>query len=402
MISRSFRSHSGTFESREDTMIFTAGAQRKGNGAKRIFVLFGLISLIICQVAWSAAHIRVATADSSEAAKKSADFVGDGNGDQEEIHAAIKALPAAGGVVELMAGTYDIRKVSGTLGGVTIDRSNVTLAGEGECTLLRLAAGQNTNVIRIIGPDVGHVTIRDLWVDQNRDENTFGEGDPNVSHGRFEFCGIKAFQSVPGGPGDQPTHDITIQNCRISNARRLGIMLEGPNMRVQNNHLGNALSDSVEILTGPGFITGNYVEITGRTHVGVGSDRGNSIIMSNNVIHVRETGDIDIGFRSWANSERHVISGNIIQIDKGGKLGAAMEVRGYGAAVTGNSVQGNDPENLLPLKLTGAGNIVTGNYFSNVKVVVDDETKSDRLTVLTNNLMENSVVEHIKGNLKQD
>lgn len=97
-----------------------------------------------------------------------------------------------------------------------------------------------------------------------------------------------------------------------------------------------------------------------------------------------------------------MISGNIIQIDKGGKLGAAMEVRGYGAAVTGNSVQGNDPENLLPLKLTGAGNIVTGNYFSNVKVVVDDETKSDRLTVLTNNLMENSVVEHIKGNLKQD
>lgn len=379
-----------------------AQTQRQGMMVPLSLLLLPLLFLPVCQVAWATAHIRVATADSSAAAKKTASFVGDGIGDQEEIHAAIKALPEAGGVIELMAGTYDIRKVTGTLGGVTINRSNVTLAGEGECTKLRLAAGQSTNVIRIIGLNVGNITIRDLWADQNRDENPFGEGDPNVSHARFEFCGIKAFCSEPGGPGNEPTHDITIQNCRVTNARRLGIMLEGPNMRVLNNHLGNALSDSVEILTGPGFIIGNYVEITGRTHVGIGSDRGNSIIMANNIIHVKKTGDIDIGFRSWANTQRHVISGNIIQIDDGGKLGAAMEVRGFGAAVTGNSIQGNDPANLLPLKLTGAANIVSGNYFSNVKIVVDDETQTDRQTIITDNLMENSVVEHLKGNLKQD
>lgn len=362
-----------------------------------------LVLVFVCDKAHSdCSHLVVAAVDSSEAARKYADFVADGNGDQEEIHAALKALPAAGGTIQLMAGTYDIRRVTGTLGGITINRSNVTLAGEGECTKLRLSAGQNTNVIRIIGPDVGNITIRDLSVDQNRDENPFGEGDRNVSHARFEFCGIKAFCREPGGSGTEPTHDITIENCRVSNSRRLGIMLEGPNMRVLNNHLGNALSDSVEILTGPGFIMGNYVEITGKTHVGIGSDRGNSIIMANNIIHVRESGDIDIGFRSWANSERHVISGNIIQVDKGGKIGAAMEVRGFGAAVTGNTIQWNDSENRLPLLLTGAGTVVSGNYFKNLTLVVNDETKTDRPTIITNNLMENSVIDHQKGNLKQE
>ena len=73
----------------------------------------------------------VATQSSSEKSKAAADFVGDGMGDQEEIYAAIHALPASGGTVTLMEGMYDIRKVEGKLGGVIIDRSNVTLTGQG-------------------------------------------------------------------------------------------------------------------------------------------------------------------------------------------------------------------------------------------------------------------------------
>jgi hypothetical protein len=76
----------------------------------------------------NAATIVVATADSSERSKAHADLVGDGSGDQEEINAAVKALPAVGGTVMLMEGTYDIRKVADRLGGVLISRSHVTLA----------------------------------------------------------------------------------------------------------------------------------------------------------------------------------------------------------------------------------------------------------------------------------
>ncbi|NND98220.1 MAG: family 10 glycosylhydrolase, partial [Pirellulaceae bacterium] len=271
--------------------------------------------------------IRVAAKDSTDRARKSAEFVGDGHGDQEQINAAIDALPDVGGTVILAAGTYDIRKVSGTLGGVLIGRSNVVLAGQGAATKLVLAADQNTNVIRIIGSGVHHVTIQDLSVDANRRENSTGLGDPNISHDRFEFCGIKGYCRDPRGPGAADLRDITIRNCEVRNAHRLGIMLEGSNLQVLNNVLGNAGSDSVELLTGPGMIRGNYVEITEQTHVAIGSDRGDSIQMSDNIVHIRAGGRLDIGFRTWADSQRHVINGNILVVDKGGECSLAMDLR---------------------------------------------------------------------------
>ena len=342
----------------------------------------------------------VATQSSSEKSKAVADFLGDGVGDQEEIYAAIHALPSSGGTVTLMEGTYDIRKVEGKLGGLIIDRSNVTLIGQGTATRLILAPDQNTNVIRIIGNGVGNIVIRDLWVDQNRDQNPYNGAEfVNISHGRFEYNGIKAFCAEPGGSCPEPTHDITIENCTVLNAQRLGIMLDGPNMRVVNNRLGNAHSDAVELLEGPGFVMGNFVEITGRTHVAVGSDRGNSIIMANNVVHVREGGDLDIAFRSWADSERHVISNNIVMVDQGGKLGLAMDVRGFDTSITGNVIRGRDEAERLPLWLTGAGMAVTGNHFQNVELIVNDQTGTNRPILIRGNVMENSEVSHEVGNL---
>ena len=342
----------------------------------------------------------VATQSSSEKSKAAADFVGDGVGDQEEIYAAIHALPSSGGTVTLMEGTYDIRKVKDKLGGLIIDRSNVTLIGQGTATRLILAPDQNTNVIRIIGNGVGNIVIRDLWVDQNRDQNPYNGAEfVNISHGRFEYNGIKAFCAEPGGSCPEPTHNITIENCTVLNAQRLGIMLDGPNMRVVNNRLGNAHSDAVELLEGPGFVMGNFVEITGRTHVAVGSDRGNSIIMANNVVHVREGGDLDIAFRSWADSERHVISNNIVMVDKGGKLGLAMDVRGFDTSITGNVIRGRGEAERLPLWLTGAGMAVTGNHFQNVELIVNDQTGTNRPILIQGNVMENSGVSHEVGNL---
>ena len=342
----------------------------------------------------------VATQSSSEKSKAVADFLGDGVGDQEEIYAAIHALPSSGGTVTLMEGTYDIRKVEGKLGGLIIDRSNVTLTGQGTATRLILAPDQNTNVIRIIGNGVGNIVIRDLWVDQNRDQNPYNGAEfVNISHGRFEYNGIKAFCAEPGGSCPEPTHNITIENCTVLNAQRLGIMLDGPNMRVVNNRLGNAHSDAVELLEGPGFVMGNFVEITGRTHVAVGSDRGNSIIMANNVVHVREGGDLDIAFRSWADSERHVISNNIVMVDQGGKLGLAMDVRGFDTSITGNVIRGQGEAERLPLWLTGAGMAVTGNHFQNVELIVNDQTGTNRPILIQGNVMENSGVSHEVGNL---
>lgn len=365
-----------------------------------------IVMLSIARLAFAtspdSATVVVATGDSSQQSKGAADFLGDGDGDQEEINAAIESLPKAGGTVLLMEGTYDIRRTARKLGGILIERGNVTLAGQGSATKLVQAPEQETNVVRIIGSGVGNVTIRDLYVDANRDQNSKGEGDSNVSHDRFEFCGIKAYYQVPGGPGGETNHDITIERCTVRNAHRLGIMLEGTNMRVLDNVLGNAGSDSVEILTGPGQIRGNYVEITGRTHVGIGTDRGDNILMVNNIVHVKEGGDLDIGFRSWADSQRHVIADNVVIVDPGGVCRKAMDVRGFGAVVTGNNVYSANAQERIRLTISGGNTLVTGNIFENVAIDVNDQTEIQKPILIRNNLFENSVIERRKGNLVAD
>ncbi len=344
------------------------------------------------------ATILVATNDSSEQARKSADFQGDGQGDQEQINAAIDALPAVGGTVQLAAGTYDIRKVSGSLGGVLIRRSNVVLAGQGAATKLVLAANQNTNVIRIIGSGVHHITIRDLYVDANRENNSEGTGDANISHDRFEFCGIKGYCRDPRGPGADDLRDLTVRNCEVRNAHRLGIMLEGSNLQVLENVLGNAGSDSVELLTGPGMIRGNYVEITDRTHVAIGSDRANSIQMSDNIVHVKKGGDLDIGFRTWANSQLHAINGNILVVDPGGKCGLAMDLRGQMQSVSGNTIECLDANSKTKVRIGGGSTTLTGNLLKNVVIEINDTYDDNKPIVLQGNVLEDSVIEHTKGN----
>jgi hypothetical protein len=345
----------------------------------------------------------VATLDSSEKSKSVADSVGDGVGDQEEIYAAIQAPPPSGGTVTLQEGAYDIRKAEDAPGGLIIDRSNITLAGQGPATRLILGADQNTNVIRIIGNDVGNITIRDLWVNQNRDQNPYdGAEFKGIPHGRFEFCGIKAFCAEPGGKCPEPSHDITVENCTVLDARRLGIMLHGRNMRVSNNRLGNAGPDSVELLDGPGFVTGNYIEITGESHVAVSSDVGNSIVMANNVVHVRDGGRLNMGFRTWAGSERHVIADNIIVVDPSARLRLAMDVRGFDTSISGNVVRGLDGEDRLPLWITGAGAAITGNHFKNVELVIDDKTDTGRPILIRNNILENAGITHKAGRIIGD
>lgn len=346
------------------------------------------------------AALLVAARDSSAESKAAARFVADGVGDQEEINAAIRALPPAGGTVQLAEGTFDIRRVPDTLGGVLIERSHVTLAGQGAATRLVLASNQNVNVIRVIGSGVGHVTIRDLFVDANRDQNAEGKGDPNISHDRFEFCGIKAFRQAPRGPSAaEDTHDITIRNCIVKDAHRLGIMLEGPNMRVLDNVLGNAGSDSVEILTGPGLIRGNVVEITGPTHVAIGTDRANSVIMADNIVRVKKGGKLDIGFRSWAGSKRHVIANNVLTVEEGGSCELAMDVRGTETTITGNNVHAFDSARPTRLRLAAGNAVVSANVLENAVIEVDDQTGANQPILIQANVLQNSRLDHRHGRI---
>ena len=85
------------------------------------------------------ATLVVAASDSPTKSKAQADYVCDGTADDVQIQAAIDALPAAGGTVKLSEGTFTIA-IGQTYGtadcGVVVDRSDVTLSGEGDSTVI--------------------------------------------------------------------------------------------------------------------------------------------------------------------------------------------------------------------------------------------------------------------------
>ena len=109
----------------------------------------------------------VTVAASNSVRSGGAQYVCDGTSDEVEIQAAINALPTAGGVVQLLEGTYDIRNP------ITM-RSNMWLRGQGPGTILKMnKAAWNVASNRYIfydGP--GHsqatqsnITFSDLMID---------------------------------------------------------------------------------------------------------------------------------------------------------------------------------------------------------------------------------------------
>ena len=110
----------------------------------------------------------VAASNSSQAAKDSADYVADGNGDQTEINAALTA--AAGGKVYLSEGTYTINA------SISIP-NNTTLVGSGAGTIITIPNAQNGSYGMITNTDTttgANVTIRDLNIDGNKVNQTSG------------------------------------------------------------------------------------------------------------------------------------------------------------------------------------------------------------------------------------
>lgn len=107
----------------------------------------------------NASTFTVCTADTKN--KEKCDYIGDGADDGEQIMAAHTALPATGGEIKLLDGTFDIR--SSNL--ITISKSNVTLSGVGKATHLKASGTGARQVGYIIGATGDDVVVKDMWLD---------------------------------------------------------------------------------------------------------------------------------------------------------------------------------------------------------------------------------------------
>jgi len=143
----------------------------------------------------------VAASDSLDT--MNADYVCDGSADEVEIESAINALPASGGRVILMEGTFNI--------STPIDcvKSGVTIEGQGLGTKLFLINNANCHVL-VIGNGataLSKVTTKNLVIDGNR-----------VNQGVGTFHGINLY-----GGASTYLDDFVIQDVHIYNARSYGV-----------------------------------------------------------------------------------------------------------------------------------------------------------------------------------
>lgn len=162
----------------------------------------------------------------------------DGISDRRAIQAAIDSVPPGGGTVVVPAGTYHLD------GEVVLDRSGLTLRGEGPASVLRLSEGVQRSALVLPRPwsemaanrdeVVTDVTISGLTVD--------GNGNMPAPPGQPSFFGVQvvqaervvmdhlvvrdfAYDGISIGVGGRPTRKITVRNSRLTGIRRNGIHL---------------------------------------------------------------------------------------------------------------------------------------------------------------------------------
>jgi len=77
----------------------------------------------------------------------------------------------------------------------------------------------------------------------------------------------------------------------------------------------------------------------------------------------------------------------------------AIDVRGYGATITGNNLHTGNPNDRLRLTISGGNTVVMGNVLENGVIEVDDATGKNKPIIVRDNVLENSIITHERGHL---
>ncbi len=163
------------------------------------------------------ATLVVAANNSTDLGKAQADYVCDGVNDHVEIQAALDALPATGGRVVLLEGTFIIAS------SIAIPNDTATLEGQGKGTILdgnSLTTGNH--VVTISGKD--NITIRNLAI--------------QTQNGGGKNCDCIYIVGV--------SDNITIDTVYILSSDRYGVYLYGSSGTISNLTIKNCEIQSCE------------------------------------------------------------------------------------------------------------------------------------------------------------
>ena len=193
------------------------------------------------------ATLIVCASDSKD--KTNCDYLCNGTEDQVVINNAIADLPATGGLIKLMDGTFNISD------SITIDVDDTAIIGVGKSTKIQT----DNNIIMIHAVSLSGILIKNLYL--------YGAGASHTSNSCIQ----------PAACDESKIVGNWIENCG-----RFGIYLQSTfNSIVANNHVidskaeGIYLSSATYNVVSNNYAKGNYANIW------LGSNSDNNVVADN-------------------------------------------------------------------------------------------------------------------------
>lgn len=297
----------------------------------------------------------IAGLGSSKTSREQADYVCDGTADEEQIEAAIAALPTEGGEIKLLEGDFSISTP------ITINRGDVVLSGLGIATKLLLADNADCDLIEAdVASDVPAFILRWMLLDGNKASNSAGRGFyDGVGAGEITDFHMKEVQVI-----NTAGNAIELDNCWGAVLDTVIIEYCGSNGIVFNTGARDGRIKNSKIMDNAGHsifingasncqITGNYIEPDANKY-GIYVTGNVAVITDNTIFDGVNAGAKGI----YIASSYNVINNNAID-GSGGAMDTALEFTSganYNLAI-GNVIYGGGATILTDL---GTGNVIIG------------------------------------------
>lgn len=295
------------------------------------------------------------------------DYLCDGVDDQVEINAAIIALPATGGEVIILDGTYNLTA------SIKMEKNNITLSGVENATILNRGFDGDSSNRGMIYVTQSGITIKNLILEGNKDTYSatgYDYYNNGINCSGYQYGNIAIDNNICRNIGDI---GIEVGGYRVSNSRiinnkvldsksgirssssdaivcnndcerntEFGIIIDSTESVIKGNLCAQNGKDGIQIYrSGQSIISENICNFNGRYGIGAGELTNEYIynsMISNNIC----TGNKSSGIRLNINLTDNVIQGNICSGTTDGNTGYGIYLGYLSATIDRNVISLNN------------------------------------------------------------
>lgn len=227
---------------------------------------------------------------------------GDDASDSTAFRAAIAAA-VSGDTIHAGCGTWDLPRINSTTAVLIDARSNLTIDGDGECTVFRMAGGTHTGDYNVFYTRYSdHITFKDFYLDGNRsnivsaDEQTHGMvvmDSTYVTIHDVDFAhlygdGVKLIANSRA-----LQHDITVHDVTIDDTGRGGLGFFGSANVLVYNYTATNISDQ-GIDMEPSGVDGLLDVVIRDSYIGAPTQKGATALSLSGAAGQTETSNVRI------------------------------------------------------------------------------------------------------------